>query len=158
MMINFFRSEQPVASTNQAHYLNLMGIERWRLRDGVASNSSVPVKSCYAFLLGDTSSPVGLLVAEARLFTEEEANLAAAIVKATKKLYTGGECAELPEFGEKLGSMKVSIVLGEVDLPQHVPQPILTTHALADLLNNKNLKAEAWGTLKKAMVLMNGVS
>ncbi len=145
-------------ATKTDYYLSCLEIERWRLRDAesVASAELVlPAQpQCYVYLLGDKHQPVGLLVAEIRLDNEQEQSLAEAIVKATKQPFIS-QCVELSQLDEELNAVKVTIALGNVELPDNIPQPVLTTHALADLLGNKSLKAQAWATLKKAMSLMS---
>ncbi|AAO90334.1 hypothetical protein [Coxiella burnetii] len=134
---------------NMNHYLQLMGIDVWRLRTPVSNHY-------YHYDLLDTQDrQVGVLLADAVLKDEKESQLVEKIAKATKKQIRGGLKEGRPN-PEKLGQC-VIILLGnrvtqsfsQVNFPQ-----IITSHSPAELLRDGDLKPKTWNALKKAMQLM----
>ncbi|WP_267256608.1 uracil-DNA glycosylase family protein [Coxiella endosymbiont of Ornithodoros maritimus] len=134
---------------NMNHYLQLMGIDVWRLRTPVSNHY-------YHYDLLDTQDrQVGVLLADAVLKDEKESQLVEKIAKATKKQIRGGLREGAPN-SEKL-EKSVIILLGnhvtqsfsQVNFPQ-----IITSYSPAELLRDGDLKPKTWDALKKAIRLM----
>ncbi len=145
----------------QTDYLNYMQIESWRLQGSPVIDQKLSESYCYQ--LGAR----GVLIASAKGNSKEEAELVAAIVKATKMQSQGGyqshfSLSDLPD------SVTVLISLGECaehglllsELPphkliQHNHLHIMLTHSPSAMLKNKSLKAKVWVDLQVAIRALN---
>ncbi|AKQ33759.1 hypothetical protein [Candidatus Coxiella mudrowiae] len=130
------------------HYLPLMGIDVWRFRTSV-------LFEYYRYdLLDSQNHQVGVLLADAVLLNEAEAQLVEKIAKATKKQVRGGlqtgpwESSELVECVILLGS-RVAYLINSAKQSQ-----IIRSYSPADLLQNTALKVQTWSDLKTAIKLM----
>ena len=130
-------------------YLQLMGIDVWRLRTPVSNHY-------YHYGLLDTRDrQVGVLLADAVLKDEKESQLVEKIAKATKKRIRGGLREGTPNSEEF--EQSVIILLGnrvtqsfsQANFPQ-----IITSYSPVELLRDGDLKPKTWDALKKAIRLM----
>lgn len=137
------------------HYLRAMGIDVWRLRQPHAP-------AFYSFTLSLRKQPVGMLLADAVLHSEEERKLVEAIANSTQMSVVGGLKTGNPSIDMIPHQVKVLILLGKRVEQFIVPQwdlknncSIIKSYSLAQLLADKKLKAVTWKALKKAIHLMN---
>lgn len=129
------------------HYLQLIGIDVWRLR--------TPIANYYYHydLLDVKSRPVGVLLADAILKNAKESQLVEKIAKATKKQVRGRLMLGVPNPNELFQG--VIILLGNrvAQLFTNDAQ-VIRSYAPVKLMYDDNLKFETWDALKKAMWLM----
>ncbi|WP_241538089.1 hypothetical protein [Coxiella-like endosymbiont] len=133
------------------HYLQLMGIDVWRLR------TLVSFKYYRYDLLDSQNRQAGVLLADAVLLNEAEAQLVKKIAQATKKQVKGGLQTAPWEWWESSKLLECIILLGSrVPYLIHSTQQlqIIRSHAPVDLLRNTALKVQTWNDLKTAIKLM----
>ncbi len=130
-----------------------MGIDVWRFR------TSVSFKYYRYDLLDSQNHRVGVLLADAVLLNEAEAQLVEKIAKATKKRVKGGLQMGPWESSEFVECVKCVILLGSRVAVTYLinsskQSQIIRSHSPADLLQNIALKVQAWNDLKTAIKLM----
>lgn len=131
------------------YYLQLMGIDVWRLRMPI-------VNHYYHYDLFDARRRlVGVLLADAILKNTQESQLVEKIAKATKKQVRGRFKTGVPNPDEL--SKNVIILLGN-QVAQLFTRAndarVIRSYAPAKLIHDNDLKCETWDALKKAMWLM----
>ncbi|AJC50544.1 hypothetical protein [Coxiella endosymbiont of Amblyomma americanum] len=131
-------------------YLQMMGIDVWRFRTRRHSYGY------YRYdLLDHQDCQVGILLADAILKNEAEAQLVKKIAEATRKRIKGGFQSgrlQSDEFGKCiifLGTQVTHLLnyLGQVK--------IVKSYAPVELLQDTTLKIQTWNDLKTAIRLMN---
>lgn len=149
-------------------YLQIMGIERWKLQTEKTQPANNPViKNSFCYYLG--SAPVAVLIASGEKDNVAQQQLIEAIAKAMRQPFKGGYCEtqdSLPPsvnvlifLGEKAAeqwqqkSIDMNATRGKIQTIQD--KKILVTHSLQALLANQSLKAQTWQDLRSIIPLLS---
>lgn len=132
------------------HYLKLMGIEQWRLREANPPSPILP--ACYAFQLFHEKKCVGLLIAQAEAPST-------AIEQMLKKMIAAIRCEGQGEWHPtqpihaETSELRFVILLGG-HLHSELPVKIIKSHSPQTLLDEPKRKAETWEALQGVFPLL----
>lgn len=149
-------------------YLQIMGIERWKLQAEKTQPANNPViKNSFCYYLG--SAPVAVLIAAGEKHNLAEQQLIEAIAKAMRQPFKAEYCEtqeSLPQsvnvlifLGEQAAeqwqqkSIDINSVRGKIQRIQD--KKILVTHSLQALLADQSLKAQTWQDLRSVIPLLS---
>lgn len=149
-------------------YLQIMGIECWKLQAEKTQRANNPViKRSFCYYLG--SVPVGVLIASGEKDNAAQRQLIEAIAKAMRQPFKGEYCETKDTLPQ---SVNVLIFFGEEVAEQWQQKPIdmngargkiqtiqgkkiLVTHSLQALLADQSLKAQTWHDLRSIIPLLS---